>query len=200
MSGHVAVVGAPNGLGGSLAEALPATSLSFDPVPNGGYNGLVVIVGSDPGPSPGAIAGIAPGTWRREAEEVPLRTMHILQRAHTLMARRDGRIVIVTPTIGLPGAANLVAYITGVEAVRAMAKSAARQWATDRVSVNLVEVPLGMFDSELGQYTRHMTAAAYTDVDLLPSLTSTVKFLLEDAAQELTGTTITADGGSVMLP
>ena len=81
-----------------------------------------------------------------------------------------------------------------------MAKSAARQWAADRISVNLVGVPLQLFDSQLGQYTKHMTAAAYTEVDLLPSVTTTVKFLLEDAAQELTGTTITADGGSVMLP
>lgn len=197
---HIAVVGAQSGLGARLAEALPATSLGFDLMPEGVYSGLVVVVGADPGPSPGAITGIDAGTWRREAEGAPLRTMHILQRAHTLMARRDGRIVIVTPTIGLPGAANLVAYITGIEAVRAMAKSAARQWAADRLSVNLVEVPLSLFDPELGQYTRHMTAAAYTDVDLLPSLTSTVKFLLEDAAQELTGTTITADGGVVMLP
>ena len=96
----IAVVGAPNGLGGRLAAALSATSLSFDPVPDGEYSGLVVVVGADPGPSPGPLTAIDAGAWRREAEAVPLRAMHILQRAHALMARRGGRIVVVTPTIG----------------------------------------------------------------------------------------------------
>ncbi|MGA7050939.1 MAG: SDR family oxidoreductase [Mycobacterium sp.] len=196
----IAVVGAPDGLGGRLAAALSATSLSFDPVLDREYSGLVIVVGADPRPSPGPLAAIDAGEWRRDAEAVPLRAMHILQRAHALMAKREGRIVVVTPTISLPGAANLVAYLTGIEGVRAMAKSAARQWAADRISLNLVAVPLQLFDPELGQYTKHMTATPYTDVDLLPSVTTTVKFLLEDAAQELTGTTITADGGSVMLP
>jgi 3-oxoacyl-[acyl-carrier protein] reductase len=196
----ITVVGAHNGLGGRLAAALSATSLGFDSGSDGDYRRLVLVVGADPGPSPGPVTAIDEVEWRRDAEAVPLRAMHILQRAHDLMARREGRIVVISPTISLPGAANLVAYITGIEAVRAMAKSAARQWAADRVSVNLVAVPLQLFDPELGQYARHMTAAAYTDVDLLPSVTTTVKFLLEDAAPALTGTTITADGGSVMLP
>jgi 3-oxoacyl-[acyl-carrier protein] reductase len=196
----IAVVGAPNGLGGRLAAALSATSLSFDPVPDGEYSGLVVVVGADPGPSPGPLTAMDAAAWQRDAEAVPRRTMHILQRGHALLAGRGGRIVVVTPTTGVPGAANLVAYLTGIEAVRAMAKSAARQWAADRISVNLVATPLQLFDSQLGQYAKHMTAAAYPEGDLLPSVTTTVKFLLEDAAQELTGTTVTADGGSVMLP
>jgi 3-oxoacyl-[acyl-carrier protein] reductase len=200
MSPLTAVIGASNGLGARVAEALSATSLSFDVVPDGDYGGLVVMVGADPGPNPEPLTAIDAAVWRRDAEAVPLQTMHILQRAHASIAKREGRVVVVTPTIGLAGAADLVAYITGIEAVRAMAKSAARQWAADRVSVNLVEIPLTLFDPELGQYTKHLTAAAYTNVDLLPSLISTVKFLLEDAARELTGTTITSDGGSVMLP
>jgi len=195
----IAVVGAHDGLGGYLAAALSAASLSFDPVPDGEYSGLVVVVGADPAPSPGPLTAMDAVAWQRDAEAVPLRAMHILQRGHAMLARRGGRIVFVTPTTGVPGAANLVAYLTGIEAVRVMAKSAARQWAADRISVNLVATPLQLFDSHLGQYAKHMTAAAYPEVDLLPSVTTTVKFLLEDAAQELTGTTITADGGSVML-
>ena len=196
----IAVVGAHYGLGGRLATALSAASLSFDPVADGEYSGLVVVVGADPGPSPGPLTAMDAVAWQRDAEAVPLRAMHILQRGHASMAGREGRIVVVTPTTGVPGAANLVAYLTGIEAVRAMAKSAARQWAVDLVSVNLVAVPLQLFNSQSGQCAKHMTAAAYPDVDLLPSVTTTVKFLLEDAAQELTGTTITADAGSVMLP
>src|ERR1700730_15193892 len=36
---------------------------------------------------------------------------------------------------------RLGTYVAGIEAIRAMAKSAARQWAADRISVSLIVVP-----------------------------------------------------------
>jgi 3-oxoacyl-[acyl-carrier protein] reductase len=37
--------------------------------------------------------------------------------------------VLIVPTTGVPGSAGLVPYTTAVEGIRAMAESAARQWA-----------------------------------------------------------------------
>jgi 3-oxoacyl-[acyl-carrier protein] reductase len=117
------------------------------------------------------------------------------------MSERGGRIVLVAATIGVAGAAQLVAYTTAIEGIRAMAKSAARQWADHGVGVNTVGVPLSLFAPELTDATAHLTAPAVADRDgLLGEVAGTVSFLLRRDIEHLIGQTIVVDGGSVMLP
>jgi 3-oxoacyl-[acyl-carrier protein] reductase len=126
------------------------------------------------------------------------RTLAALQTAHASMAR-GGRIVLILPTIGMTGAAGLVDYTTAIEGIRALAKSAARQWTSDGTRVNMIAAPLALFATD-GD-TSHLTAAAVQhDETLIHSIVETAKFLLRHDVDHLTGDTIVVDGGSVMLP
>jgi 3-oxoacyl-[acyl-carrier protein] reductase len=121
-----------------------------------------------------------------------------LQTAHVSM-EPGGRIVVIVPTIGMAGAAGLVDCTTVIEGIRAMAKSAARQWGSARIGVNMIAAPLSLFAVDGG--TSHLSAAAVQDDrTLIHSIVETAKFLLRNDLDHLTGETIVVDGGSVMLP
>src|ERR1700737_1014251 len=61
-----------------------------------------------------------------------------LQQVHAPVRDRAGTVVLVAPTVSQEGAAGLVPYATAVEGQRLMAKAAARQWASDGISVLIV--------------------------------------------------------------
>ena len=116
------------------------------------------------------------------------------------MCGRGGRIVLIVPTIGLSGAVDLVPYTTAIEGMRAVAKSAARQWAP-LIVVNMIAVPAHLFAPTLSGTTSHLTAPAVSDEHaLIETVVETTRFLLSDAVTHLVGATIVADGGSVMSP
>ena len=116
-------------------------------------------------------------------------------------ARKQGdRIVLALPTIGIAGASGAVDYTTAIEGIRAMAKSAARQWAADGIAVNMIAAPVHLFDVP-DVDASHLTAAARPeDGRLINSVVETAKFLLREDIDHLVGDTIVVDGGSVMLP
>lgn len=180
------VLGSADPLTSALADGLGAVAAELDaPLPPA-VGGVVVVVG----------AGSA---TTADAGETMWRTLVALQHAHAAMTRCGGRIVLVVPTIGMAGAAGMVGYTTAVEGIRAMAKSAARQWCSDGMRVNLVAAPVGLFAP--GSDASHLTAAAFFDNStLIGSVVETTKFLLRRDIDHLVGATIVVDGGSVMLP
>jgi 3-oxoacyl-[acyl-carrier protein] reductase len=197
----VAVVGATSGLGGALAQGLRASSLAYSEDLPPDCDGVVLIVGADPAPAPGSLVSTTASGWREQCDEVLQTTMEALQHARDAVLDRAGRVVVITPTVGLSGSAALVPYTTATEGVRAMAKSAARQWGRDGVRLNLVAVPLRLVAPEAAGMASHLTPAAVRDDDaLLPTVISSVRFLLSTDAPALAGATIVADGGSVMVP
>lgn len=132
------------------------------------------------------------------ADDTIWRTLVALKRAYSSMTQ-GGRIILILPTIGMAGAAGLADCTTAVEGIRAMAKSAARQWASDGIGVNIIAAPLTQFAAD-GDAS-HLTAAAVrNDETLIHSIVETAKFLLRRDVDHLTGDTIVVDGGSVMLP
>lgn len=105
-----------------------------------------------------------------------------LQTAH-----RDGakRIVLVLPTVGLSGAEGMALEAAVAEGLRALAKSAAKQWGADGITVNCVMVPV----PAAGQLSLAPPALDHVDVDAVISL------LLDDRAGSITAATLVADGG-----
>ena len=82
-----------------------------------------------------------------------------------------------------------------------MAKSAARQWASEGIQSILIAVPMHLFVPALRTSASHLTAAAVQDDEtLIESVVETTKFLLRRDLKHLVGETIIVDGGSVMLP
>jgi 3-oxoacyl-[acyl-carrier protein] reductase len=164
-----------------------------------GLGGVVIVTGSGARPTP--LTAIDGFEWHRLAEQPMWQTLRALQRSHMSMSGRDGRIVLIVPTIGMSGAADLVPYTTAIEGIRAMAKSAARQWAPDGIVLNMIAIPAAVFVRAVGAATSHMTAPAVTDdYGLIETIVETTKFLLSREITHLVGATIVADGGSVMSP
>lgn len=179
------VLGPADPLTSALADGLGAVASELDaPLPTA-VDGVVAVVGAGP--------------TTVDAGETMWRTLVALQHAHSAMTERGGRIVLVVPTIGMAGAAGSVSYTTAIEGIRAMAKSAARQWCSDGIRVNLIAAPVSLFAPGLD--ASHLTAAAFSDDStLIHSIVETTKFLLRRDIDHLVGATIVADGGSVMLP
>jgi 3-oxoacyl-[acyl-carrier protein] reductase len=147
-----------------------------------------------------AAVGIDAPEWPRLVDDLMWQTLTALQTART--SHRDGgRIVVVLPTIGFAGASGLVALTTAHEGIRAMVKSAARQWCAEGIVVNMVAAPLRLFLAPPAADAHLSAPASADDQDsLVTSVVETVKFLLRPDIDHVVGDTIVVDGGSVMLP
>lgn len=195
------VLGSPGTLSDALATGLGAMILDLDKRLPEDTDGVVIVVGTDPAVEPSSTSTISVTEWCRLAEEPMRRTLCALQRSRSSMRSRGGSIVLVVPTIGMAGAAGLVPITTATEGIRAMAKSAARQWASEGIQINTIAVPMHVFAPALRTLASHLTAAAVQDDEtLIESVLETTKFLLRRDLKHLVGETIIVDGGSVMLP
>ncbi len=198
-----AILGSSTALARTLAEGLGAHLCGADTVslPQD-TTGVVIVVGADPMPHESSTGSASDEDWRRLTEEPMRRTLVALQRSWSVMAGRGGRIVLVTPNIGMVGARHLVPYTTALEGIRAMTKSAARQWASSSdIVVNTIAAPLPLFAPDMRGSAGHLTAAAVPDDDnLVRSIISTLEFLLHTDSRHVVGATILVDGGALMLP
>jgi 3-oxoacyl-[acyl-carrier protein] reductase len=193
-------MGNPAGLGREIAWEFNVSPIDLDEIPPDNCEGVILVVGADPAPGQRQLTDMPEAEWRDAAEAAPLRAMRALQRARTATLSERGNIVVVAPSVGLIGAAGLAHYVAGIEAIRAMAKSAARQWAADRISVSLIVVPLELIVSDMSDLVRHVGGSARKDADLLVAVVRAVDFVLSGAGPGLTGSTLVIDGGAVMVP
>ncbi|WP_297600394.1 SDR family oxidoreductase [Mycobacterium sp.] len=197
----IVVLGLADELARGLADKLDGIVATPDEVLPARTTGAVVIVGTDPPPRLSEAASLSGEDWDHIVDGMMWSALAALQRARSAFGPDGGRIVVVVPTIGMAGAGQLVAYTTALEGIRAMAKSAARQWQPEGVSVNLVAAPLRVFAPALDAVSAHLTAAVvHDDSTLLHSVAEAVTFLLRPDIGHVLGETIIVDGGSVMLP
>lgn len=201
MANKVVVIGASGGVAGALADGLGAALGGHDTLSASDVDSVVIAVGTEPVPRLQDIASVSSVEWDNCVGEPMWDALVTLQLAHAALKSRGGRIVVVVPTVGIAGAVGLVPYTTAVEGIRAMAKSATRQWARDGVVVNLISAPIRVFAEGLAESDGHLTKAAVEDdPTLVRSVVETAKFLLRSDVHHLAGETIVVDGGSVMLP
>jgi len=161
---------------------------------------LVVHALTDPAAlTPAAILDTDPSAWDARCEAVLRGALACAQAAWTQLHARGGRIVFVTPTVGLSGVARLVPYASAVEGTRALAKSAARQWGADGITVNCVAPSVGLVGDAAGPPGAEAPALG-RDADGRTDVAPVVALLAAAGAHFVTGTTITVDGGSVMAP
>lgn len=160
---------------------------------------VVVWADVDPdGLRPDPLVGLGELDWDRRCEE-PLRSaLFLLQAAYVHLRGRDGRVVVVCPSVSLEGAAGLVPLATAAEGQRLLAKSVARRWGPDGITVNVVTVPVAALGADVADADR--TEAALPGTDALESAAAAVVWLVGDGSAGITGTTIGADAGAVMAP
>lgn len=143
-----------------------------------------------------ALADVDDAVWAAAWEQSMQSLLWVLQAAHAPLAATRGTVVVVVPTVGMSGAPGLVPLAAAAEGSRMLAKSAARQWGPDGITVNCVAVSptfAGVDPDALGSMA--LSAPALGDVDLAPVLS----FLTSEAAASLTGATLSVDGG-VWMP
>jgi NAD(P)-dependent dehydrogenase (short-subunit alcohol dehydrogenase family) len=139
--------------------------------------------------------------WETVWEGTMRAALAVLQASFDVMHGRGGRIVFVTPTVSMSGAAGLVPYTTAVEGQRLLAKSAARQWGPDGITVNCLavaaeQVPIGVASTATSLAPPALGGPGDPELDLGP----VVAFLIGDAGHFVSGATIGADGGVWMAP
>ncbi|WP_242660199.1 SDR family oxidoreductase [Mycobacterium mantenii] len=195
------VLGPADGLSRGLADKLRGTVAEPEQALPPHITSAVVVAGTHPPPRLADAATLSGADWDRTVDGMMWSALAALQRARSAFNSDGGRIVVVVPTIGMAGAAQLLAYTTALEGIRAMAKSAARQWQPEGVPVNLVAAPLRLFAPSVDASAAHLAAAVVQDDStLLHSVAEAVAFLLRPDLHHLLGETIVVDGGSVMLP
>lgn len=191
-----AVIGVVLGPAGPLASAVlaglgPAAARYDREIPPAvGPEVIVHIQPVDPDPE-APFATIGAEEWDRRAEAPIRAALLAIQAAH----RHRARLIIVSPTVGMEGAAGLVALATASEGVRMLAKSAARRWGPEGIAVNVVAVAAAAYGLDNPDAARTPPALAPT---ALAGVTSAVAWLA--AAEGMTGLTITADDGALMAP
>lgn len=128
-------------------------------------------------------------------------TIFLLQAAYPQMQGRGGRVLLVSPTVSMSGAARFTPYTAAVEAQRVLLKATARQWGPEGITLNSIapapeHVPIGMSSTEVSLAPSALGDAGDPELDLGPIAV----FLASDAGHFVTGATIGADGGIWMAP
>ncbi|MEZ5270061.1 MAG: SDR family oxidoreductase [Microthrixaceae bacterium] len=104
----------------------------------------------------------------------------------------------------LGGEAGLAAWSAAAEAQRNLAKVAARRWGGAGVRVNVVSVPPALLgddsDTEMGPRQRPDIPAPGEPAATVSAVADLVCMLVGPESRSLTGSTLVADGGSLMVP
>jgi 3-oxoacyl-[acyl-carrier protein] reductase len=150
---------------------------------------------------PIAFADVDDERWDLIWEGTMRAALAVLQASFASMRGHDGRIAFVAPTVSMSGAERLVPYTTAVEGQRLLAKSAARQWGPDGITVNCVavapeQVPIGVSSTATSLAPAALGGSGDPEHDIGP----VVVFLLGDGGHFVTGATISVDGGVWMAP
>ena len=130
-----------------------------------------------------------------------------MQAVFPHMSRQGwGRIVTMGSNGALLGTAGFGPYAASKEAIRALTRVAAREWGAHGIVVNCV-CPVSV--AHRAPPTEPARAAAFAatfadqpiarDGDPEADIGPVVAFLLSDACRYVTGQTIMADGGAIML-
>jgi NAD(P)-dependent dehydrogenase (short-subunit alcohol dehydrogenase family) len=148
-------------------------------------------------PDARSLADTSADEWDARGEAQLRAALLVCQTAFGHLKDHGGRIILLTPTAGLVGAAGFVPIATASEGMRSLAKSAARQWGEHGITVNCVAPSLALLGAGV-EATVDPPALGRTAT--VEDLARTIAVLASDAAGSITGATIPVDGGVVMLP
>ena len=154
--------------------------------PDGPVDGVVHVVTGDLDERP--LAATTVEEWADRCDRPLTDAIDAAQAAHPRLGR-GGRLVFVVPSFGLTGAAGLAPLATAAEGVRSLAKTSARQWGADGITVSCVA---------------RRVAGPVVAIESMPEPTiddvaDAVALLLSEHSGAVTGTTLVVDGGTVLV-
>lgn len=133
-------------------------------------------------------------------------TFWLMKAAHAHLMEVDGSVINFASGAGINGQPNQGSYAAAKEAIRAISRVAANEWARDGINVNVIS-PLALTEG----VENYIAANPGIEKKLLAGtpmrrfgnpesdIGRVAVFLASDDASYMTGQTMMVDGGSVML-
>jgi 3-oxoacyl-[acyl-carrier protein] reductase len=148
-----------------------------------------------------SVLGTTVEDFNRQMVTGPLAALHMMQAVYPYMENRDGRIINLGSAAGFLGTAGMTPYNMAKEAIRALTRTAAREWGDKRITVNalcpvaLTESFQRALDAGLAEITPSpIPRMGSLDEDVVP----VALFLASAEASYVTGYSFMADGGLMM--
>lgn len=131
-------------------------------------------------------------------------TLWAMQAVYPHMKQQQwGRIVNFASSMGITGGRGFAAYNASKEAIRALTRTAAREWGADNICVNAIAPAAAAHHGEAGkqsegyrQFIENCPMGRQGDPEL--DIAPIALYLCSDAARYVTGHTMMADGGAFM--
>ncbi|MBN6151575.1 SDR family oxidoreductase [Xanthomonas sp. AmX2] len=162
------------------------------------YGGIDILVNNafDAASALSPIIDLSIAQLQRNFDTGPIAYLRTMQACHPyLKASGEGRIINFGSMAGVAGLADYGPYAMAKEAVRALTRVAAREWAGDRITVNNV-LPLANTWGAQDVPPPNNALARYgsAEEDIAP----VVLFLASRDAQFMTGYSLAPDGGLII--
>lgn len=140
--------------------------------------------------------------WERQSRTAVWASYWCARAAHPyLVASPHGRLILISSPSGIEGSHNIPIYSPVKAAQRAIAKSLAREWGRDGITVNAI-APVAITGSHRQAlaanpvYRERITArTALGELGDERDIAAVVSWLASDTAAYVTGQTIVCDGG-----
>lgn len=163
------------------------------------FGGIDIVVNNafDPSIPFSSVLDMSVDQLQRNFELGPIAYLRVMQAAYPhLKASGEGRVVNFGSMAGVLGLMGYGPYNMAKEAVRALTRTAAREWAADKITVNNV-LPVAQTwgdDADVPPPTSPLGRYGSPEEDIAP----VVLFLASKDAQFLTGYSLTPDGGLII--
>ena len=170
------------------------------------FGGLHVLVNNAHASKQAPILQTTQAMWDLSLGTGLFATYHLMRAAYPELKKAKGSIVNFASGAGLRGQANQATYAAAKEAIRAITRVAANEWALDGIRVNLVS-PIALTPG-IEAWSRQFEDQYRLMLDGIPmhrlgdpehDIAPVVAFLASDESRYVTGQTLMADGGSIML-
>ena len=170
------------------------------------FGALHVLVNNAHASRQAPIMETTPEMWDLSLGTGMFATFNLMRAAYPELNKVNGAIVNFASGAALRGQENQVTYAAAKEAIRAISRVAANEWARDGVRVNIVS-PIALTPG-ISAWSKQFPEQYQQVLDGIPlgrlgdpalDIAPAVAFLASDESRYITGQTLMADGGSIML-
>ena len=163
------------------------------------YGRIDILVNNafDPSAPLSSITELSADQLQRNFETGPIAYLRTMQACYPhLKASGEGRVINFGSMAGVIGLPGYGPYNMAKEAVRALTRTAAREWGADKITVNNVLPLAATWDpaATIPAPTNALARYGSPETDVAP----VALFLASKDAQFITGASLTADGGAII--
>lgn len=138
------------------------------------------------------VAELSGAQLQRNLDMGPFAYLRLMQAFHPyLKASGAGRVINFGSAAGVLGMEGYAPYAMAKEAVRALTRVAAREWAADGITVNTLMPIANTFGSDAPPLPNALNRNGSPEHDIAP----VALFLASEDSRFITGSSLSADGG-----